>query len=151
MAYTPTQWKDGDLITAKRLNKLEEGVANEQIGPPGAPGKNGVSPAVAVTDIPGGHRVTITDAEGSKSFDVLDGKDSTGDGGTAGVTSFNGRDGAVTPKAGDYTAAMVGALSSTTSIPSKTSELENDSGFTTMEAVTSAIQAAILDSWEGTY
>ena len=27
----------------------------------------------------------------------------------AGVTSFNGRDGAVTPQAGDYTAEMVGA------------------------------------------
>lgn len=31
----------------------------------------------------------------------------------AGVTSFNGRDGAVTPQAGDYTAAMVGARSDT--------------------------------------
>ena len=36
-----------------------------------------------------------------------------GGGGTAaGVTSFNGRSGAVTPKAGDYTADMVGALAS---------------------------------------
>ena len=127
MAYIPTQWQDGDLITADRLNKMEQGVANEQIGPPGAdgkdgqdgaPGKDGVSPTVAVTDIPGGHRVTITDADGSKSFDVLDGKDGTGGETTAGVTSFNGRDGDVTPQEGDYTAA---------------------------------IQAAVLDSWEGAY
>ena len=181
MAYIPTQWQDGDLITAERLNKMEQGVANEQIGPPGAdgkdgqdgapgpagspgadgkdgqdgldgaPGKDGVSPTVAVTDIPGGHRVTITDADGSKSFDVLDGKDGTGGETTAGVTSFNGRDGDVTPQEGDYTAAMVGALPAGTSIPSKTSDLENDSGFATTEEVTAAIQAAVLDSWEGTY
>lgn len=69
----------------------------------------------------------------------------------AGVTSFNGRDGDVTPQEGDYTAAMVGALPAGTSIPSKTSDLENDSGFATTEEVTAAIQAAVLDSWEGTY
>lgn len=26
MAYTPTEWKNGDVITAEKLNKLEEGV-----------------------------------------------------------------------------------------------------------------------------
>lgn len=36
-------------------------------------GVDGVSPTVAVTDIDGGHRVTITDATGPKTFDVLDG------------------------------------------------------------------------------
>lgn len=36
--------------------------------------------------------------------------DQTGGGGTAGVSSFNGRTGAVTPQAGDYTAAMVEAV-----------------------------------------
>lgn len=28
MAYEPTEWKCGDTITAERLNKLEQGVAN---------------------------------------------------------------------------------------------------------------------------
>lgn len=28
MSYTPTQWKDGDLVTSAKLNKLEQGVAN---------------------------------------------------------------------------------------------------------------------------
>lgn len=44
MAYTPTTWTDGDLITAEKLNKLEAGVQNEQVGPQGpagADGKNG--------------------------------------------------------------------------------------------------------------
>lgn len=41
MAYTPTTWKDNDLITAKRLNKLEQGVQNEQVGPQGPKGDTG--------------------------------------------------------------------------------------------------------------
>ena len=44
-------------------------------------GKDGISPVVEVTPITDGHRVTITDAYGSKSFDVMNGKDGelTGD------------------------------------------------------------------------
>lgn len=28
MSYTPTQWSTGDTITAEKLNKLENGIAN---------------------------------------------------------------------------------------------------------------------------
>ena len=49
----------------------------------GAAGQDGVSPTVTVIDITGGHRVTITDANGTKYFDVMDGKDGSG-GGTGG-------------------------------------------------------------------
>lgn len=49
-------------------------------GTPGPQGEDGVSPEVSVTDIPGGHRVTITDASGPHSFDVMDGKDGAGGG-----------------------------------------------------------------------
>jgi hypothetical protein len=35
----------------------------------------GVSPVVKIEKIDGGHRITITDIDGSKRFDVLDGKD----------------------------------------------------------------------------
>ena len=41
MAYTPTTWTDGDLITAEKLNKLEAGVQNEQVGPRGPKGDAG--------------------------------------------------------------------------------------------------------------
>ena len=41
MAYTPTTWTDGDLITAEKLNKLEAGVQNEQVGPQGPAGPKG--------------------------------------------------------------------------------------------------------------
>lgn len=41
MAYEPTTWTDGDLITAAKLNKLEQGVQNEQVGPQGPKGDTG--------------------------------------------------------------------------------------------------------------
>lgn len=46
-------------------------------GNPGAPGEDGAdgfSPTVAVEDIQGGHRVTITDASGPHVFTVMDGQ-----------------------------------------------------------------------------
>lgn len=42
-------------------------------GPTGADGTDGVSPTVTVTNISGGHRVTITDVNGTNTFDVMDG------------------------------------------------------------------------------
>ena len=39
-----------------------------------AEGDDGYSPTVAVTEITGGHRVVITDAEGDHTFDVMDGE-----------------------------------------------------------------------------
>lgn len=42
MAYEPTTWNDGDLITAEKMNKLEQGVKNEQAGPQGPKGDPGV-------------------------------------------------------------------------------------------------------------
>ncbi|MBS6281202.1 MAG: hypothetical protein KH449_10580 [Lachnospiraceae bacterium] len=41
MAYTPTTWNNDDVITAEKLNKLEQGVKNEQVGPAGAKGEKG--------------------------------------------------------------------------------------------------------------
>ena len=38
-------------------------------------GEDGVSPTVDVTEITGGHRISITDAEGTESFDVMNGED----------------------------------------------------------------------------
>ena len=43
-------------------------------GAAGEDGEDGVSPTVAVTEITGGHRVTITDADGTHVFDVMDGE-----------------------------------------------------------------------------
>jgi len=57
---------------------LEEAKASGEFD--GPHGEDGVSPTVVVTDITGGHRITITDAEGPHSFDVMDGQ---GGGGAA--------------------------------------------------------------------
>ena len=41
MSYTPTTWNNDDVITAEKLNKLEQGVKNEQVGPAGPAGPVG--------------------------------------------------------------------------------------------------------------
>ena len=41
MAYEAHTWKDGETITAARMNALEQGVANEQVGPQGPQGPQG--------------------------------------------------------------------------------------------------------------
>ena len=48
-------------------------------GAPGTPGADGVSPAVSISSITGGHSVTITDKDHptGQSFDVLDGTNGT--------------------------------------------------------------------------
>jgi hypothetical protein len=50
-------------------------------------GTDGVSPTVSVSDITGGHRVVITDANGSHTFDVMDGVDGTD--GTDGTDGYS--------------------------------------------------------------
>lgn len=60
-------------------------------GAPGQPGDDGISPVVTVTDITGGHRITITDAEGIHFFDILDG--AKGDPGQPGAPGQPGDDG----------------------------------------------------------
>lgn len=47
-------------------------------GPKGEKGDDGVSPVVAVEEIEGGHKVTVTDASGARAFIVLDGDDGVG-------------------------------------------------------------------------
>lgn len=52
----------------------EPGPAGEQ----GPKGEDGFSPIISISEISGGHQVTITDADGTHSFDVIDGKDGAG-------------------------------------------------------------------------
>lgn len=58
----------------------------------GTNGKDGVSPTISVTAITGGHRITITDKNGTKTVDVMDGAD--GEDGADGSNGTNGKDGA---------------------------------------------------------
>ena len=52
----------------------------------GADGNDGYSPSVTVTNITGGHRVTVTDTSGSTSFDIMDGAD--GNDGANGTSAY---------------------------------------------------------------
>lgn len=123
-------------------------------GAQGLPGEPGFSPVVSVEEITGGNRVTITDAEGETSFDVMNGAQGAqgepGEGVPAG-----GAQGQVLKKRsnadydtewGSLTASDVGALPSTTVIPLKVSDLTNDSGFVN---ATQAAAAAPIQSVNG--
>lgn len=58
---------------ADSLQELKDGIAAGDFK--GEPGNDGKSPVVTVTDIENGHRVSITDKDGTKTIDVLNGKD----------------------------------------------------------------------------
>ena len=66
-------------------------------GQDGQPGKDGTSPVVSVSAITGGHRITITDVNGTKTVDVMDGSDgkngADGKPGADGSPGQDGRDG----------------------------------------------------------
>ena len=57
---------------ADSLQELKDGIANGDFK--GEPGNDGKSPVVTVTDIENGHRVSITDKDGTKVIDVLNGQ-----------------------------------------------------------------------------
>lgn len=107
--YQPSVNADGDLswsaskagmpaVATVNIRGPEgrQGVQGEpgsdgQAGKDGDPGQDGFSPTVEVTDITGGHRVTITDATGAKSIDVMDG--AAGQNGSPGQDGQDGQDG----------------------------------------------------------
>lgn len=69
MAYTPTTWNDGDVITAEKMNKLEQGVQNQQTGAPGAAAGFGTPTATVDANV-GTPSVTVT-ASGSNTEKVF--------------------------------------------------------------------------------
>lgn len=75
--YIPKISRSGSNIMQLTFDPSEPGMTSVQarqiVLPKGDPGQDGTSPTVAVATITGGHRLTITDAEGSKSADILDG------------------------------------------------------------------------------
>ena len=90
---------DAVLYTQQDLNEDQQAQARANIGitgtgedgqdgQDGQDGEDGISPTVTVDSITGGHRITITDVNGTISFDVMDGKDGES-GGDATVTAEN--------------------------------------------------------------
>ena len=66
MAYTPTTWNDGDVITAEKMNKLEQGVQKQQTGAAAGFG----TPTATVDANVGTPSVTVT-ASGSNTEKVF--------------------------------------------------------------------------------
>lgn len=99
----------------KEVEELKEEAASGEFdgppgpeGPPGTPGADGkdgengtdgVSPIVTVDDIEGGHRITITDVDGTKTFDVMDGETKIDEGVKDGAILYYSL--GSTPKEGD--------------------------------------------------
>lgn len=67
-------------------------------GTQGDPGAAGVSPSVSVSQIPGGHQVSFTDAQGTETFDVMNGLD--GPAGPSGGQFWTAQSASTSP---DYT------------------------------------------------
>ena len=90
--YSPTVTGDGTLSWTASKSDMPTVPTSNIRGPAGSTGatgpagNDGFSPVVSVAAITGGNRVTITDASGAKSFDVLNG--------SAGKDGSNGKDGA---------------------------------------------------------
>ena len=70
----------GQTIAEALAEAKNSGEFDGKDGPPGKDGTDGVSPAVTIASITGGHSVTITDADhpNGQTFDVMDGAPGTG-------------------------------------------------------------------------
>ena len=133
MAYDPTTWTTGDTITAEKMNHLEQGVANEQVGPQGPKGETGPTGATgaagaaagfgtptATVDATSGTPAVTVQASGPDtakvfafSFTGLKGeKGDTGAQGPAGEKGDTGAQGPQGPAGATYTlpAATTAAL-----------------------------------------
>lgn len=79
------EYKTGSADIPTKTSELtnDSGFITAKDIPEGSEGKDGFSPIVEVTEITGGNRVSITDVEGTKTFNVMDG-----------IDGQNGKDGA---------------------------------------------------------
>lgn len=98
MSINAIQHLEGNLAIGTTIRGLD-----------GQPGKDGVSPIVTVEEIDNVHRLTITDAEGTKTFDIENGKDGSdgapgkdGQPGKDGLNGVPGADGYTPVKGVDY-------------------------------------------------
>lgn len=70
-------FSDGKILTIKNGNKGDAGYTPQKNKDyfDGENGNDGISPTVNITEITGGHKVSITDTNGTQTFNVLNGQD----------------------------------------------------------------------------
>lgn len=88
--FIPAVDEDGNLSWSNNGNFPNPAPANIK-------GKDGASPVVTVENIEGGKRISVTDAEGTKSADIMDGRTPV-----KGVDYTDGKDGYTPQKNVDY-------------------------------------------------
>lgn len=109
---------DPDVMVWVNPDGIADDIPSGGSGTDGVDGKDGFSPTVEVTENKSGHTVSITDVNGTKSFDVLNGKDGergpqgeqgeqgekgeTGEKGDAGVQGLQGENGYTPIRGVDY-------------------------------------------------
>lgn len=105
--YTPTEKMTFDGLVKKVDNAVSDMYRKAETGE--FDGRDGVSPEVNVDVIEGGHKITVVDSEGEKSFNVLNGKDgSRGPKGEKGETGAVGPEGPMGPSGSDGIPGPVG-------------------------------------------
>lgn len=135
----------------------ERGIQGEK----GTDGTNGVSPTVTITEIEDGHTITITDADGTQSFNVLNGADGAGEENVIEEIKVNGV--ALAPDENksvnitiptvdvdkNYVDTELAKKANTSDIPTKVSELQNDSNYQTDTDVTTTLTPYATKTYVG--
>lgn len=83
MAFPKRNYKDGStVITAENMNAIQDAISDLDD-----------RPVVTVEDIPGGHRIIVTDHNGIRNYDIMEGGGGEGGSGADGIScthSWNG-------------------------------------------------------------
>lgn len=153
-------WTDSDGVEETQDVIIPAGPQGEKgiQGEKGTDGTNGVSPTVTITEIEGGHTITITDADGTQSFNVLNG---AGEENVIEEIKVNGV--ALTPDENksvditvpnvdvdkDYVDTELAKKANTSDIPTKVSELQNDSNYQTDTDVTTTLTPYATKTYVG--
>lgn len=150
-------WTDSDGVEETQDVIIPAGPQGEK-GIQGEKGTNGVSPTVTITEIDGGHTITITDADGTQSFNVLNG---AGEENVIEEIKVNGV--ALTPDENksvninvptidvdkNYVDTELAKKANTSDIPTKVSELQNDSKYQTDTDVTTTLTLYATKTYVG--
>ena len=147
MAYSKQNFRDGDILTAEQLNRMEEGILNAEGG------TDGYSPTITAQETESGVELTITDKSGTKRVTIP--KGAKGDTGAKGDKGDQGEPGAgfsQTAKAlilALFESAAYGNADMEATLTSLKAEWGSGGGTTTVPVTSVALSKATLTLTEG--